>query len=390
MNIFSFWKPKSLNGSLSGIYSEDEFKRIIVRECLRCDRNGSIFSLVIFDMNEISKKDLDKLLKKIVNIRGLRSIDEVGMIENKRVGICLHNTDKAGALSFAKNIHEKFIVTEKHNVNYMIYVYPSDRQYFNDLDANLINFQKNKGFNKQHRQITGKSFLADRDTKKVFSRVVFENELKKGSNHTLPFWKRFIDIIVSSLILVVTSPLLLIIAVFIKIVSPGPVLFKQTRVGYMGKKFSMLKFRSMTVGNDTNAHKEYLSKLINGKKYRENYIKKPMTKRDDLNNLIPYGKVFRRLCLDELPQLINVLRGEMSLIGPRPPVLYEVKEYRNWHNRRFETLPGLTGLWQVSGKNRLTFDQMIRLDIRYSQEWSFWLDLKIFLLTPFAILFRTT
>jgi lipopolysaccharide/colanic/teichoic acid biosynthesis glycosyltransferase len=172
----------------------------------------------------------------------------------------------------------------------------------------------------------------------------------------------------------------------IKIISPGPAFFKQERVGYMGRTFTMLKFRSMRVGNCTNAHREYLTGLIRSEKHSDGNFKKPMTKRDNLNSLIPYGKVFRRLCLDELPQLINVIRGEMSLIGPRPPITYEVEEYQRWHNGRFDTLPGITGLWQVNGKNRLTFEQMVRLDIRYSRQESLWVDIIIILKTPFAII----
>ena len=112
-----------------------------------------------------------------------------------------------------------------------------------------------------------------------------------------------------------------------------------------------------------------------------------MLKLDDKNSqIIPFGKFLRKTCLDELPQLINVLRGEMSLVGPRPPIPYEAVEYSMWHNGRFDAVPGMTGLWQVNGKNRLTFKEMIRLDIRYARQLSLWLDLKILLKTPFAII----
>jgi lipopolysaccharide/colanic/teichoic acid biosynthesis glycosyltransferase len=139
----------------------------------------------------------------------------------------------------------------------------------------------------------------------------------------------------------------------------------------------------MDVNADISVHKQYYCKLIKG----DNDNCSSMAKLDDYNpQIIFFGKLLRKTYLDELPQLINVLRGEMSLVGPRPPILYEVSEYDKWHNGRFDAMPGMTGLWQVSGKNRLTFEEMVRLDIRYSGNLSFFYDIKILLLTPFAIL----
>src|SRR5262249_16481691 len=151
----------------------------------------------------------------------------------------------------------------------------------------------------------------------------------------------------------------LMIAAWIKIASPGPVFFRQERVGYRGKRFMCLKFRSMKADADDGLHKDYLKQLMRSKT--------AMTKMDVKGDsrLIPFGAVLRASGLDELPQLINVLRGEMSLVGPRPCIPYEYEEYLPWQKERFETLPGLTGLWQVSGKNRTTFNEMISLDIAY-------------------------
>jgi lipopolysaccharide/colanic/teichoic acid biosynthesis glycosyltransferase len=174
-------------------------------------------------------------------------------------------------------------------------------------------------------------------------------------------------------------PLLLVIALLIKLRSSGPILFKQERIGYRGQRFMLFKFRSMILGASTAAHQQYLSSLIGSDR--------PMVKLDTHGDqrLIPYGRLLRASGLDELPQMINVLRGEMSLVGPRPCIPYEYEKYLPWQKERFDAVPGLTGLWQVSGKNRTTFDEMIRLDIRYAQNRSFGLDVKIMLKTLPAV-----
>ena len=193
------------------------------------------------------------------------------------------------------------------------------------------------------------------------------------------------DIVGAILGLIFFSPLMLLISLLIKILSPGPVLFKQERMGFGGKSFQFLKFRTMKLNADETKHQQYLAQLINGDSTKVK-SEKIMTKLDVSNDeILPFGRILRNTGLDELPQLINVLLGDMSLVGPRPPILYEVEEYLRWHNGRFDSVPGMTGLWQVSGKNRLTFKEMVRLDIRYSKQLSFWLDVKILLMTPAAI-----
>lgn len=206
-------------------------------------------------------------------------------------------------------------------------------------------------------------------------RITLEDSILSIKNkHPL---KRIFDILIASAVLLFVSPLMLLTALLIKLTSPGPVFFRQDRVGFMGKIFTMYKFRTMEVQTDSDVHQDYVTNLINNQK--------PMVKIDDRHRLIPCGRVFRRLFIDELPQLINVLRGEMSLVGPRPAIPYEVCAYSDWHMGRLLALPGMTGLWQVSGKNQLTFDEMVRLDIRYAHESSFLMDMKIMLKTPLAI-----
>jgi exopolysaccharide production protein ExoY len=191
----------------------------------------------------------------------------------------------------------------------------------------------------------------------------------------IPGWKRVLDIAMIVVALPLLIPLMLAIAVLIRVVSSGPVLFRQERVGYLGGRFMCFKFRTMFVGADTAVHHGHLSRLMSSDV--------PMVKMDTQGDprLIPLGLLLRSSGLDELPQIINVLLGEMSLVGPRPCLPYEYDKYLPWQRERFQTAPGLTGLWQVSGKNRTTFVEMIQLDIEYARNKTLWLDFKIMLKT---------
>jgi exopolysaccharide production protein ExoY len=195
-------------------------------------------------------------------------------------------------------------------------------------------------------------------------------------------WKRTLDVLLVLLATPLLIPLMLLIALFIRSVSEGPVLFRQQRIGYRGRRFMCFKFRTMFVGADTASHQGHLQSLMNSNT--------PMTKMDSKGDprIIPFGVLLRASGLDELPQLINVLRGEMSLVGPRPCLPYEYEQYLPWQKERFDTLPGLTGLWQVSGKNKTTFVEMIQLDIRYANNKTLWWDLKIILMTVPALLIQ--
>ena len=188
-------------------------------------------------------------------------------------------------------------------------------------------------------------------------------------------WKRTLDVALIIAALPFLIPLALLIALLIRGVSAGPVLFRQERIGYQGRRFMCFKFRTMFVDTATSVHQEHIQQVMNSNA--------PMTKMDARGDLriIPLGKILRASGLDELPQLINVVRGEMSLVGPRPCLPYEYDNYLPWQKERFETLPGLTGLWQVSGKNRTTFTQMIQFDIEYARTRSLYGDSLIILKT---------
>jgi len=209
------------------------------------------------------------------------------------------------------------------------------------------------------------------------------------SKRSLLIVKRMIDVVGSALALLLCSPVFLAIAAAIKLTSKGPVLFKQQRVGQYGQCFTFLKFRSMDVNNDHFIHQKYVTELIanEGKSDAAKTDGDPVYKLKDDKRITRVGKFLRRTSLDELPQFFNVLMGQMSLVGPRPAIPYELAAYQTWHRRRvLETKPGITGVWQIAGRSRVRFDEMVRMDLRYAMAWSPWLDLKILLLTPLAVI----
>jgi lipopolysaccharide/colanic/teichoic acid biosynthesis glycosyltransferase len=213
---------------------------------------------------------------------------------------------------------------------------------------------------------------------------------RKSNKRNYLFLKRALDVTGSVLSFVIFSPFFLIIPILIKLTSKGPVLFKQERIGLHGKKFIFLKFRSMYINNDVNHHREYVKNFIKGRNGDDNGEKgkqKEIYKLKSDPRITPLGKFLRRTSLDELPQCINVLKGEMSLVGARPALPYEIEEYDIWHRRRFiEMKPGITGLWQVNGRSSTTFEEMVRLDLKYMRECSLMLDIFILLKTPWAVI----
>jgi lipopolysaccharide/colanic/teichoic acid biosynthesis glycosyltransferase len=201
--------------------------------------------------------------------------------------------------------------------------------------------------------------------------------------------KRLMDIVGSIVALVLCLPVFVIIALAVKLTSKGPVLFRQARLGRYGKKFTFLKFRSMYVNNDHKIHEDYVARFILGTpgvgQSGGSHAKLYKLTADP--RITPVGRLLRNTSLDEIPQFLNVLLGDMSLVGPRPPVIYEFQRYDLWHKQRLlAAKPGITGLWQVDGRSRVKFDEMVRLDIRYARSWSLWLDIKILIQTPRAVI----
>jgi lipopolysaccharide/colanic/teichoic acid biosynthesis glycosyltransferase len=203
--------------------------------------------------------------------------------------------------------------------------------------------------------------------------------------------KRIVDVLGSVGLLVLLSPVFVCIGVAIKLTSPGPILFRQTRIGQFGQPFTFLKFRSMYTEADPRVHEKYVQEFIlqskNGNGAPDGLKQDGLFKLSQDTRITSVGYFLRRTSLDELPQLLNVLMGTMSLVGPRPPIPYEIKNYDLWHRRRvLEAKPGITGLWQVQGRSRTTFEDMVRLDLHYIDTWSLWTDLKLLLQTPWTVI----
>jgi len=368
-SIFRLKNSRELNG----FHSVKQFRWILELERARVDRTGSQFSLVLFDTGH-SDNGVPQHISQILEAR-LRITDEAGWFDHRQVGVVMPDTTEQGAWKLAEDVCQP-VFGSPRSPFCTVYTYPSDwlTEIFEEDSPDTsfkINFPSD-GNNKKKtkKQITPLDF-------KYNCRM-----LKQSLAPRNPFWKRTIDIIGTMLLLILFFPLFLMIGVLIKMVSPGPVFFKQKRVGYQGKIFDCLKFRTMTVNADNSLHEQYVCQLT--------CSEKPMTKLDmeDDERIIPFGNLLRITALDELPQLINVIRGEMSLIGPRPCLPYEARNYQIWQRKRFHAMPGLTGFWQVNGKNRTTFKEMIRMDIRYVKEMCLWLDMKILMGTIPAILIQ--
>lgn len=402
MNLIRWiaWQCKSTKYSRANVFSiiqsKESFRASVIRERQRVDRNQHLFSLLLFTVgrqnsNGVIAQQLAHLL-----VERIRSTDEAGWFDNKSIGVILPYTCAEGAYKLANEICKTF-GPETPVPKYVVHTYPpngssdgdehSSQQEIRDLPRHQKSItSQSPPLPAKHPQNVNctpatSSFTCDvTDGYRAASKSIEPFFIQP-----LPIWKRIIDVLGSLFGLIVLSPVLLLIALAIKICYGSPVIFKQQRVGYSGKIFTLWKFRTMKLGEENSCHKKYMSSLINGA-HDENSAK-AMTKLDKNLPITGLGRILRATSFDELPQLINVLCGDMTLIGPRPPTVYEVKEYLPWYCQRFGTVPGITGLWQVSGKNKLTFLEMIRLDIKYIRELSLWSDIVIFVRTPLAILY---
>ncbi len=335
------------------ILSPEEFRVLVNHERVRSNRFGNPFSMVVLDFILKEEVIFNELL--IAIFHSIRSVDRVAWDKQGNISILLPDTDNEGARVFCEKCRG-ILGHYRHYFELNVYTYP-DHWVANYLGGGL------------HQD-----FLSSESKAAMEAIFVYK----------MPIWKRTMDILISFLMILLLSPLLIFVGLYIKIISPGPIFFHQERIGYKGIPFQFHKFRSMKHGNDQDFHG----------KHSQNFIKDgnvPMDKLDGHDpRIIPGGKILRATCIDELPQLWNILKGDMSLVGPRPCIPYEAQEYLRWHTHRFDTMPGLTGLWQVSGKNKLTFKQMIRLDIAYCKKITFLNDVWIILKTPWAILVMLT
>jgi lipopolysaccharide/colanic/teichoic acid biosynthesis glycosyltransferase len=352
------------------ILHEEMFHRMVSLERKRTERSRKPFLLMLVDSGESMTSGHDsKMLAKIVSALNLttRETDVIGWYQaDSVVGVMFTEISVEDRAAILSTMMTRVSETLRHHLSFEL---------FSRIRISFHLFPEEwsqEGLRPSNPTLYPD--LARRD----------------NSRRALAAVKRAMDIFGSLLALIIVSPLFLLIAAAIKLTSNGPVFFRQERIGQYGVPFTFLKFRSMRVNNDASVHKEYVRQLIAGqtetKPSGENgsgVYKLTADKR-----ITKVGAFLRRTSLDELPQFINVLFGEMSLVGPRPAIGYEVEAYDIWHRRRIlEARPGITGLWQVEGRSRVKFDDMVRLDLRYATSWSPWMDIKILLRTPGAVLF---
>lgn len=351
------------------VLGEDSFKRMIALERKRSERSHEPFLLMLVDVLENSDsptahKVLDRMVSVLTNAS--RDTDILGWYrEGATLGVMfteLLTSDKnlivTTILGRVRSlIREELEGDEYDRVNISFHFFPDE---WDHSDAETP---------------TNTTLYPD---------LMNPSSRKKS----MLMVKRALDVAVSATVLLILSPIYLAIAVAIKATSQGPVLFRQQRVGQYGKLFTVLKFRSMKVNNDHSVHKDYVMKLIkNQAEAKAGDGGQGVYKLTADNRITAVGRFLRRTSLDELPQILNVLKGDMSLVGPRPPIPYELAAYQTWHRRRIlEAKPGVTGLWQVTGRSSVKFDDMVRLDLRYATSWSLWMDIKILLMTPRAVI----
>ncbi len=366
-----------VNGSaacrVENVLTEESFKHVLYRERKRVERSGESMLLLLIDLSRVEEgTERDEVLKLL----------------SAPLQVPIRDTDVCGWLQTGEILGIVFTIIRR-----------DDRD-----QASRIVERRADGFLRDHLSPAryakiGLSVLAfpekpgedtDREQSPRFNPFFYPELFHNATGgRAAEGAKRAMDLLGSSLALLLFSPLLIFTALLVKTTSSGPVLYRQTRLGLFGRPFTFLKFRSMLVNNDDRIHRDFIRDFISNRvdpqAAPESGHAVYKIRRDP--RLTPIGRFLRSSSIDELPQFFNVLKGEMSLVGPRPPIPYEVAEYDIWHlNRILARKPGITGLWQVSGRSSATFDAMVRLDLQYIRTWSLWLDIKILLATPLAVL----
>jgi lipopolysaccharide/colanic/teichoic acid biosynthesis glycosyltransferase len=367
-------KGSVTNQRIEGVHSEEVFKAILAHERAVAERNGHSFSVLAFNGKGPGiTSHSARILAGVLSER-LRTTDVTGWMNVDRIGVLMPHTRFRDATSVGDQICRKASEAGAH-FEFCVYLHPHD--------------DCGKNGQKEFSLIGGPaggalaSVAGGHDGSGAGDQGIRVEPLAMLFVEPLPTWKRMVDIVLSLVTIILWTPGMLLIAGAIKVVSPGPVLFRQERIGFMGRKFVLFKFRSMRVDADHSVHKSHLAHLMKGNE--------SLTKLDKADKrLIPYGRFFRASGMDELPQLFNILRGDMSLIGPRPCVPYEYEKFTGWQKHRCDMHPGLTGLWQVSGKNKTTFIEMMRLDIAYGRKRSLKADLRILFRTVPAVIGQVT
>ena len=355
-------RQASLQRRRDDVLPRHYFLKQLEREKRRSDRSKASLSIVLFRFDSRSDDrldDADRLL--VVLCKNKRETDIVGHINDDLIAVLLTDTEEQGTVVLTRKVVAHFGAGPFSTV---AATYPD--RLFDDLTT-------------ENQAIQGPN---------PFFLEAFPGASDRAGSYAL---KRSLDIAGAIIALLLLSPLMLVAAIAVAVTSPGPVIFKQVRLGKRGVPFNFYKFRSMYRNADDQIHRDYVAKLITGDVQGVNQgdETKPLYKMKDDPRVTRVGRLIRKTSIDELPQLFNVVKGDMSLVGPRPPLPYEAEKYQSWHLRRvLEAKPGITGLWQVNGRSKTSFDEMVRMDLRYTRNCSLALDLKILIKTVKVVLRR--
>jgi exopolysaccharide biosynthesis polyprenyl glycosylphosphotransferase len=342
----------------NNIFQDSYFVEQLRLEKLRAQRSKSALSIILLTLDQEKEDKFTNGFEILSIVRSkTRATDICGFANDKTIGVLLPNTDEKGA----KEICEKLVQESKNSpFSFTVSTYPD--HIFESLAKNGC--VRPDTFPFALEDTTGASWI--------------ELALKRG-----------MDIVGAIVGLLIFMPVMLMTALAIKATSPGPIIFRQARLGKQGVPFTFYKFRSMHMNMDDQIHREYIRDFIQGDhaKVNQGDEKEPFFKIKSDPRITKVGKFIRKTSIDELPQFFNVLKGEMSLVGPRPPLAYEAEKYQAWHLRRIlEMKPGITGLWQVEGRSKTDWDDTVRLDIQYIQNWSLLFDLKLMVRTVIAVI----
>jgi len=375
---------------LPGIHTAEQFCTILEQERARADRKGHQFSMVVFDTGDLKAESIQAQHLACVLVKRIRLTDQVGWFDGRRIGVVLPGTSVIGAWALADDVCQA-ITTKASPPKCTFYTYPSS--WSNNGDKHSIQLHFADIF-PQWQITTSRKLSASANLNRSEVSLFAREQLRRGRVHQspepaetleetlfyrpLPIWKRIMDIVGAIVALIVFSPMMLIVAMAIKLTSKGPVFFTQQRAGLGGRPFTFYKFRSMTI--DAEARKKELLK--------HNERTGPAFKMTDDPRVTHVGDFIRKWSIDELPQLFNVLRGDLSLVGPRPLPIEEASQHDQWQDRRLCITPGITCLWQVYARHDKCFDRWTRLDIEYITRRSPLLDIKILLRTLPAVLSR--
>ncbi len=362
----SFTKREGV-GILQPIFDE-EIMEIVTRERKRADRSGLAMAVLLIGVRDSQRETTSGLFAVVATVLSAikSNIDIVGWFERESIiGLIVPEIDPANVKSTCDRLESEFRKELGER---------SEGDLTDRLSIRLCAYPEPLQLGDEERQAVDPFLYPE----------LYEQRDRVALFHV---FKRGMDILGSLGLLLLLSPLLLAIAVLVKLSSRGPVLFHQMRIGQMLQPFMMCKFRTMYANADNRIHHNYVSWFITSSDKGQAQNKNKIFKLTNDPRITPIGRFLRRTSVDELPQLWNVLVGHMSLVGPRPPLWYEVQQYKPWHRHRvMEAKPGITGLWQVSGRSRTTFDEMVRLDLRYARGQSLWADIKILLTTPAAVI----